>query len=270
MMSTLVMISIFLSSLSTEIVAAKKSRYVSHLPVAMATKASSSPAQPIFIGRRAFLASTSTMIASEVIPNHAAAIAPDVTQSMKVTPIAHTYVLGIGTSPPALKPLRENDATRFLTNARLVLPFYGGGDSTAGDLMIEIIDKTVARKVALGPGVTPGKVRILPLEKGSVSAKMVLERFKGSDEMLPTSKSLSATILSLPPGDVALATPRPSGGTAADARIVRAAATECGIFEGGSKGGGVVGLLINGPRAPDTVKVSEGGETTCTILWYNF
>merc|ERR1719343_976365 len=64
--------------------------------------------------RRAFLASnTAAIIATLSWPQ------PGLSADVKVTPIAHTFI----TSSGATKPIRENDATRFFTNARVVYLF---------------------------------------------------------------------------------------------------------------------------------------------------
>lgn len=67
--------------------------------------------------------------------------------------MAHTFVTAITKGQGVVKPTRENDFTRFLTNAKVVLLFAGdGGGSTAGEQ--EVTKLTKERKVGQGPGGT--------------------------------------------------------------------------------------------------------------------
>ena len=50
--------------------------------------------------------------------------------------------------------------------------------------------------------------------------------------------------------------------------LVEKSASDNGLLVGGSKSGGVISCLVNGPRDPDPVVVIDGGYSTSTILWY--
>lgn len=68
-------------------------------------------------------------------------------------------------------------------------------------------------------------------------------------------------------GDCLLIEPLPSGGAREDEKILKACASKLGLEVGGGKSGGVVGVLLNGPRAPNTFDVGEGGGYS--LLWYD-
>lgn len=186
---------------------------------------------------------------------------------VKVTPVAHTFVA----SAKGVKPLRENDATRFFTNARIVVPFYGGGFDT-GKLdatFAELLNLTIKRKAEKGPGVTPGDVifgeiagqRVTPFASAA-NAKMVAVK-----DASPSSVSAAVSALSAE-GDVLILSPTPTKGTAGDGKVLTAIAEAAGL-EAGARGGQVLGLLIDGPRDPQSVLLSEGGYALQPILWYS-
>ena len=111
------------------------------------------------LSRRAFVTVASSVLATAgyyspgpVLPASAAASETGAVK-VKVTPVAHTFV---ASAEKGIKPLRENDATRFFTNARIVVPFYGGGSDTSklDSTFSEILDLTIKRKAEKGPGVT--------------------------------------------------------------------------------------------------------------------
>mmetsp|Transcript_3544 Transcript_3544/g.4932 ORF Transcript_3544/g.4932 Transcript_3544/m.4932 type:complete len:268 (-) Transcript_3544:118-921(-) len=181
-----------------------------------------------------------------------------VTQKLKVTPISNTFVCQSSPNGGAtkVKPLRENDATRYLTNARVVV-FFEGADSSP-ELLSKITKLTEERKSGKGPGVTPGK--IVKVEDSSVISS-------GKIESLDV-----ATILETLPdsGDVIFLPPVKSHGTSGNAAIISKIANSCGLNVGGARGGGVISVLVGGPRDPeDLVVVSEDGSETSTIIWYD-
>ena len=171
-----------------------------------------------------------------------------------------------------IKPLRENDATRFFTNARIVVPFYGGGSDTSklDSTCAEILDLTIKRKAEKGPGVTPGNVifgeiagqKVIAPSASAANAKMVAVK-----DSSPSSISAAASALSAE-GDVLILSPFPTKGTADDGKVVAAIAEAAGL-EAGARGGQVLGLLIDGPRDPQSVLLSEGGSALQPILWYS-
>jgi len=79
-------------------------------------------------------------------PNSSIANAIDI----KVTPLAHTFVTSDSKGKGIAKPVRENDFTRFLTNARVVLFFLGDSDGGGGER--EVTRLTKERKLGKGPG----------------------------------------------------------------------------------------------------------------------
>lgn len=106
--------------------------------------------------RRAFLnkatgAVLSSSFAPFSIPAEAADVPDKVTQAVKVTAVAHTFIASTG-NKASVKPIRENDATRFFTNARILHLFYTGDEEKAYATTKEILDLTVKRKSAEGAG----------------------------------------------------------------------------------------------------------------------
>ena len=212
--------------------------------------------------RRAFVQKTVSVAVPFLLGSNVASaesIGP-ITQSMKVTPIAHTFVSSATTDKVAVKPLRENDATRFFTNARVVHVFYDGDDSKAEKVFKEVLDLTVKRKNGEGAGVTPGTVHILC--DGSCDA------YNDIDGLSVSNKSLKGLLGDIGTGDVVLIPPKKSGGTVTNAKIVEATGSELNLSVGGQKSGGVISLLLNGPRDSETLVVSDGRYSTSTILWY--
>ena len=215
-----------------------------------------SPKKPSEMGsRRSFLATgTSALVAATTLAAPANAV------DVKVGPLAHTFV----TTSGAPKPVRENDATRFFTNAKVV--YLLEGKDVNADLAKEVLDLTVKRKTGEGPGVTPGKVRVLSSQKAlaDVAAGMGLE---------VTSKSVSVdsvvtTAKTMPEGDVLLVGPIPSSSVAVDGKILAETAYGLGTFVGGKMGRGVISVLLDGPR--QDLKSEEGGYLISDILWYSF
>lgn len=210
--------------------------------------------QSIEASRRRFFANTASTAVC-IAANAGLAAAVDI----KVSPLAHTFVTANG----APKPVRENDATRFFTNAKVVYLLEGkdANRKLAGD----ILDLTVKRKAVEGPGVTPGKVRVLSGEKRLTDMASGL----GLDV---TSKSISvdsvvATAKAMPEGDVLLVGPIPSAGVATDGKILADTATGLNSFVGLKTGRGVVSVLLDGPR--QNLKTEDGEYQVSDILWYS-
>lgn len=80
--------------------------------------------------------------------------------------------------------------------------------------------------------------------------------------------SMKDALRTLPPNDVIVIPPKKSEGTVANGMLVEKSANDNGLQVGGSKSGGVISCLINGPRDPDPVVIIDGGYSTSTILWY--
>jgi hypothetical protein len=80
--------------------------------------------------------------------------------------------------------------------------------------------------------------------------------------------SIKDAIKTLPPNDVIVIPPIKSKGTVANGMLIEKSASDNGLLVGGSKSGGVISCLVNGPRDPDPVVVIDGGYSTSTILWY--
>uniref|UniRef100_A0A7S3PXI4 Uncharacterized protein n=1 Tax=Chaetoceros debilis TaxID=122233 RepID=A0A7S3PXI4_9STRA len=225
-------------------------------------------------GRRAFLSNSIAKVAGTAAT--ALVIQPDVTsaveplgtvnQVIKVSPISHTFVSSFPAGKaPSIKPLRENDSTRFFTNAKVAYIFYDGDDTKAMTTTKTILDLTVKRKKGEGAGVTPGTAHYLPDEN---------QDFDFSDvdglSMLAAGKGdLKGILASLPAGDVVLLAPQKSKGTIGNGKIVQETGDVCGLEVSGGRGGGVISILLNGPRDPETVAVVDGGYPTSTIHWYD-
>ena len=184
--------------------------------------------------RRAFLSTATAAVA-------ASTVTPALAADIKVTPLAHTFI----TSSGSAKPIRENDATRFFTNARVVYLFEGKGADPG--LAAEVVDLTEKRKAGKGPGVTPGSVKV---SKSATTPDAVVTAAKN-----------------MPAGDVLLVGPIASGGTAADGKTLADTAKALGTFVGGKTGNGVVSVLFDAPR--EGLKLEEGGYATSELLWYS-
>jgi septum formation inhibitor MinC len=180
------------------------------------------------------------------------------TVSINVNPLAHTFAVQSSSAKP--KPTRENDATRFLTNARIVFLFQGNNNNnngaTAGNdqLVNEIIQLTTKRKNDAGPGVTPGSV--IQLSPPSASKNNLV------DTIVQSYQKLSTT-----PGDVLLVGPIPTQGIVADGRLKTDTATALGTFVGTSNGGGVISVLLDGPT--QNFVLFDGGYPISDLLWYS-
>jgi len=193
--------------------------------------------------RRSFVASTAAIVTSSLLvefptspssPGNSIANAVDI----KVTPMAHTFVTGITKGQGVVKPTRENDFTRFLTNAKVVLLFTGDG-STGGEQ--EVTKLTKERKAGEGPGVTPGNIVMSAANKVT---------------------SLEKEVSSLGKGDTLIVT-IPSASFAGDRKAAADSATSLGLFLGGAKEGGVVSVLVDGSKS---VTIEESGYD---LLWYS-
>lgn len=207
-------------------------------------------------------------------PAHAAAAAVEsssiVTQTVKVTPVAHTFLSSTSNNgKTSLKPLRENDATRYFTNARVVHLFYDGDSDKAVQTARDILQLTLQRKAGQGPGVTPGKVHLLVNDIMGVMVGEDDSSFTNIQGLeILKDPSLKYALTNLPEGDVVFVAPKKSNGTIINGMLVEQSARTNGLNVGGSKSGGVISCLINGPKDPDSIVVLDGGYTTSTILWY--
>jgi hypothetical protein len=181
--------------------------------------------------------------------------APDLvsTGKIKVTAIAHTFVT-TGKSPSP-NPIRENDATRFFTNARVMYLFVGSNDDDNSlKLAQEVTDLTKQRKAEKGPGVTPGNIQTLDINQESESPSAIIARVvKAANQM--------------PEGDVLVVGPIRSTGTGGDGRLLMDTASGLGTFVGGKKEQGVVSVLLNGPK--ENLKLIESGFPASELLWYS-
>ena len=167
---------------------------------------------------------------------------------IKVTAIAHTFVTSA--KSPSPKPIRENDATRLCTNARVVYLFDGSNDSN--QLAQEITELTRQRKADEGPGVTRGNLVTFASTKANSNTLV--------DAVVQTARQL-------PSGDVLVVGPVQSRGTNANGKLLEQTASGLGTFVGGQKGQGVISVLLNGPR--EDLKLVESGVPTSELLWYS-
>jgi len=153
--------------------------------------------------------------------------------------MAHTFVTATTKGQGVVKPTRENDFTRFMTNAKVVLLFTGGDGGTAGEQ--EVTKLTKERKVGQGPGVTPGNIVISAANKAT---------------------SLEKEVSSLGKGDTLIVTV-PSASFASDKKVAADSAASLGLFLGGAKEGGLVSVLVDGSKS---VTIEESGYD---LLWYS-
>ena len=118
---------------------------------ASCSRPSSLPSLASSKSRRSFITSTVSIASSLLLgenpisPSNTVANAIDI----KVTVSAHTFVTSYGKGKVSVKPVRENDFTRFLTNAKVVLLFLGDG-SGIGEQEVKRLTKE--RKEGQGPG----------------------------------------------------------------------------------------------------------------------
>ena len=209
--------------------------------------------------RRTFLVGTSAALAGAVSLG-GAAVLPSEAVDIKVTPMAHTFITASG----APKPLRENDATRFLTNARVAYLFFGKNPDV---LPPEVLKLTNTRKIEKGPGVTPGQIHVATANQAvaDVAASLSIPSPTVSDFSSDTIAKLAA---SLPEGDTLVVGPIASGGVAADGQKVADCAKALGSFVGGGKSNGVLSVLLDGPN--QGLEMEAQGFPVSTILWYSF
>lgn len=182
------------------------------------------------------------MICMPSTPSVAAA-ASDKPVVIKVSPVSHTFITSSGSA--ATKPIRENDATRYFTNARVVF-LLEGKNAVPGKLAAEIVDLTTQRKADCGAGVTPGNV----------------QQLKGGP-----AKAVADAAKAMPEGDVLLVGPISSTGTAGDGKLLADTAAALGTFVGGKKGGGVISVLLDGPK--ENIQFEESGYPTSDLFWFS-
>jgi hypothetical protein len=203
--------------------------------------------------RRTFLVETIVTAASTVGGLTVVVVSPPsalaVTTDIKVTPVAHTFLTSSGTA----KPIRENDATRYFTNARVVYLLEGATASNI-NLARDVVERTIQRKAEEGPGVTKGKVELLTPQNGDDSSSIV-------KTVTQFVKSMSGA------GDVVLVGPLPSKGTVQDGKLLADTAAALGTFVGGKREGGVISVLLDGPR--QGLRLEEGGYPISDLLWYS-
>ena len=157
------------------------------------------------------------------------------------------------------KPVRENDATHFFTNTRVVYLFEGknNNENNNDNLAQEVTDLTTKRKAERGPGVTSGNVQTL-----------TATQFKSKEGSVVPVDKIVETAKQMTEGGVLLVGQIPSRGTAADGKILADAASTLGTSIGGESGGGVISVLLNGPK--ENLKLNESsGFPASELLWYS-
>jgi hypothetical protein len=209
--------------------------------------------------RRSFLATTTN---SAVVGAALLSGSPVwASSNIKVTPVAHTFITSSGTA----KPIRENDATRICTNAKVVYLLLGQNANPG--LAGEILDLTCKRKAGEGPGVTPGKVRLLSSDKSLTGA---FATGTGVDVVSVKSESIDVVVAQaqgMAEGDVLVVGPISSNGVAADGKLLSDTAKGLGTFVGGKTGRGVISVLLDGPRVD--VEFEERGYPVSELLWFS-
>lgn len=204
------------------------------------------------------LISTSTSIINP-LPSNSEDLTT-ITKTIKVSPLAHTFKISKGD----VKPIRENDATRVLTNAKVVFMFYDN-DNPYETLAKEIFDLTIKRKIGEGAGVTPGRVRYASLGgtfKSTTDASIPYSKISTLDD-------ISAKV-TFEKGDVVFIEPIPSQGIVKDGKLLDNVAKQLNADVGGDKSGGIVSVLLNGPKAPNSAKIIDGQYDAASLLWYDF
>lgn len=188
--------------------------------------------------------------------------------SIKVTPLAHTFVVSSGSgTTPSVKPIRENDATRIFTNAKIALFFLTENVNMDSDDITNLISLIAKCKIDQGAGVTPGKVNcLLPVS----STKLVAQGIPSdvNVDSYDPSKSTLVEVLSSKYGDI-----MNEGGDTVMVFLslseVQNSASNCAkkfqLYLGKEKGGGVVSALFNG----STNFGSEGDLKGLDLLWYS-
>ena len=186
---------------------------------------------------------------------------------IKVTPMAHTFITSSsGSSSP--KPLRENDATRYLTNAKVVYLFSGSSDK----LPENVLKLTYERKLEAKAGVTPGTIYLASMNQAMIDSAISLNlpSYSSKDglDLSYSSDSIASLARSLPnDGDTLLVGPIPSTGVSGDGKMVADCAKNLGLSTGGAKSGGVLSVLLDGPV--QNLEMESGNYPISTILWYS-
>jgi hypothetical protein len=199
--------------------------------------------------RRKALQTAFTAIASTaVLPFPALA---DV--NVKVTNVAHTFV-----TEKSVKPIRENDATRIFTNARVAFLFTGPSSAAASQQ--DLLNLTVQRKAGKGAGVTPGNVEVM---SSSPSFLDYSKKTLGLSTVQVSSFSVDKiqdVVKSMPDGDVLFVGPIPSKGNVADdAKLVSDLAASMNLKANSE----VVSILLDGPTSFGST------DGLSTVLWYS-
>lgn len=210
--------------------------------------------------RRSFLATWACTGTATLLSGSPEAFAMDI----KVTPLAHTFI----TTSGAAKPIRENDATRFFTNAKVVYLLQGKDASAkSSSLASEVMELTAKRKIGEGPGVTPGKVKLLSsdskLTEVATGLGVDIVASKGVDSV----DAVINAAKDLADGDVLVVGPLLSGGIAADGQRLVDTAKGLGTFVGGKTGRGVISVLLDGPR--QGLEFEQSGYPLSELLWYS-
>ena len=216
---------------------------------------------------RRLLLQTALVTPWAVSPAHAAND-PTSTISLKVTPLAHTFVTASGT---AAKPVRENDASRFCTNAKVVVLWDGGTDASKTEtLASDILTLTVQRKAGQGPGVTPGGVQVYATRPALASTGQALSlsvtTASGKVASDNNVKSIVQVAKAMSSGDVLVVGPLPSQGVAANGALCAQLAQQLNTFVGTQKEQGVISVLLQGPT--QGLSLNEGGYPISDLLWY--
>jgi len=108
------------------------------------------------VSRRSVMITAGAFVSSFLMKSSSEHVIAQAAANINVTPLVHTFLVSNGGK---VKPIRENDATRYLTNAKVVYLFQGSSaDSTNVN---EILNLTVKRKAEQGSGVTPGRVQAM-------------------------------------------------------------------------------------------------------------
>jgi len=216
--------------------------------------------QAVSDDRRSFLINSSAVaIATNTFFINAS---PSLALDIKVTPLAHTFITASG----APKPLRENDATRYLTNAKVTYLFTGDSSDNHATLSNDVLKLTNTRKIEQGPGVTPGCIHVATMSKSTIdlATSLNLKTTKVSDF---SATSIAKIASSLPDGDTLVVGPILSAGVAKNGEILADCSKALNGFVGGSKSGGVLSALLDGPKT--NLDMIAQGYPISTILWYN-
>eukprot|EP00979_Chaetoceros_neogracilis_P009726 scaffold2196_cov259-Chaetoceros_neogracile.AAC.1 len=133
--------------------------------------------------------------------------------------------------------------------------------------MIAFLESGFSMKKLYQPFQMIGNLQYLPLISMEVMHRCAFVTIV-RQQMHTISREMKDALDNIPTGDVVIVAPKRSNGTIINGMLVEKSARDSRLESGGSRSGGVISCLINGPKDPNTLAVVDGGYSTSTVLWY--